>query len=222
MNCYTYLIGWTNHNIWYYGSQYGKNADPKNLWESYFTSSKYVHAMKDEHGDPDVIKIRRTFGTERSACIEWERRVLRKLNAARSDSWLNKTDHVFFENTANKIVTARKNIAIANAIPLDQRHWLRDSDRCQKLSARMKDVWQQVKSGKRESLIKNRKCAGPRKGYKQTEEHKRKISQANKGNSRPHLSEYNKARSGKAHWYNDGNTNKLAITQPAGFVLGRI
>jgi hypothetical protein len=32
---YTYLIGWSEHDLWYYGCEYGrwrKTANPENLW----------------------------------------------------------------------------------------------------------------------------------------------------------------------------------------------
>ena len=40
---YTYLIGWTNYDMWYYGVRYTKDADPNELWKKYFTSSKHLH-----------------------------------------------------------------------------------------------------------------------------------------------------------------------------------
>lgn len=40
---YTYLIGWSKLNWWYYGAEFAKIkkiANPSNLWTTYFTSSK--------------------------------------------------------------------------------------------------------------------------------------------------------------------------------------
>jgi len=37
---YTYLIGWSNLNTWYYGRRTSKNCHPSDLWQKYFTSSK--------------------------------------------------------------------------------------------------------------------------------------------------------------------------------------
>jgi hypothetical protein len=42
---YTYLIGWSKLNLWYYGSQYGKKAHPSNLWRTYFTSLEEVNKI---------------------------------------------------------------------------------------------------------------------------------------------------------------------------------
>lgn len=89
---YTYLIGWSNHNKWYYGAEYGsvvKIANPSNLWNTYFTSSSEVKKFREEYGEPDVIEVRRTFITEKD-CREWEDKVLTKLNVIRSEKWLNK------------------------------------------------------------------------------------------------------------------------------------
>lgn len=85
---YTYLIGWSKHNKWYYGVQYGKNANPQNIWKSYFTSSKFVHAFAEEHGDPDIVEVRRTFDDQDHALL-WESRVLKRMNVTRRDDFLN-------------------------------------------------------------------------------------------------------------------------------------
>lgn len=102
---YTYLIGWHNPSIgldyWYYGCEYGrygkhnnKIANPSNLWSTYFTSSKVVQYMRIWHGEPNIIEIRKTFDDE-SKAREWERKVLTKLNVAKSTKWLNRTNGNF-------------------------------------------------------------------------------------------------------------------------------
>lgn len=87
---YTYLIGWTKQNIWYYGVRFGKNCHPNDLWNPYKTSSKYVKEFIELHGDPDVIQIRKTFKDGESAQI-WEERVLTKINVVERKDFLNKT-----------------------------------------------------------------------------------------------------------------------------------
>jgi hypothetical protein len=86
---YTYLIGWSKLGYWYYGSQYGKKATPKNLWKCYFTSSKLVKLMRFWHGEPDVVQIRRIFKTPAETLI-WEAKVLRRMKVLQSDFWLNR------------------------------------------------------------------------------------------------------------------------------------
>lgn len=90
MNAYTYLIGWSELGKFYYGCQYGKSADPKNLWRTYFTSSKHVRAFRREHGDPDIVEVRKNFGENGDACREWEERVLTRVVRRRDGLWLNR------------------------------------------------------------------------------------------------------------------------------------
>lgn len=87
---YTYLIGWSSHNKWYYGVRYAKNCNPSDLWKTYFTSSKHVKYFRELHGEPDVIQIRRTFADAASA-KKWEASVLRKMNVMNEDRFLNKS-----------------------------------------------------------------------------------------------------------------------------------
>lgn len=92
---YTYLIGWSKLDKWYYGVRYsncGKNiANPKELWRIYFTSSKVVKSYRKKYGEPDIIQIRKTF-IDKDSAIKWESIVLRRLNAANSEKWLNLTN----------------------------------------------------------------------------------------------------------------------------------
>lgn len=76
MTPYTYLIGWSHHNIWYYGAQWNKQSSPKALMTTYFTSSKIVKQFIHSHGLPDIIQIRKIFNSTQK-CKTWESRVLR-------------------------------------------------------------------------------------------------------------------------------------------------
>ena len=86
---YTYLIGWSNFDKWYYGCRYAKNSTPEDLMTSYLTSSRTVKKFIDENGPPDVIQIRRVFNDPIDARL-WESKVLDRLNAARNSKMLNK------------------------------------------------------------------------------------------------------------------------------------
>jgi len=86
---YTYLIGWSNHNTFYYGVRYARDCHPNDLWESYFTSSDNLKDFHKQHGDPDIIQVRKTFNDAKSAVI-WEEKVLRKIFASGHwDKWIN-------------------------------------------------------------------------------------------------------------------------------------
>lgn len=111
---YTYLIGWSKLDIWYYGSEFGsksKIANPDNLWTKYFTSSDYVKKFRGIYGEPDIIQIRRIFKTAEEA-IEWETRVLRKMKVLENpQKWLNRNiagTFIMNEETAEKISKTTK------------------------------------------------------------------------------------------------------------------
>ena len=74
---YTYRIGWTEHNIYYYGVRWGNSQkEPeKDLWVKYFTSSTDIPILREKLGEPDLVEIRRVF-VSRHAARYWERDVL--------------------------------------------------------------------------------------------------------------------------------------------------
>ena len=85
---YTYLIGWSNQNKYYYGVRYAKDCHPNDLWNKYFTSSKYVAQLREDHGEPDVVQVRKTFNSSKDAC-DWETKVLKRLDATHRNDFLN-------------------------------------------------------------------------------------------------------------------------------------
>jgi hypothetical protein len=87
---YTYLIGWSEHKKYYYGVRYSKYSNPKDLWVSYFTSSKHVINFANKYGDPDVIQVRKVFDSRNSA-IAWENKVLQRLRVVEDLRFLNAT-----------------------------------------------------------------------------------------------------------------------------------
>lgn len=103
---YTYLIGWTKLNIWYYGRRTKKGCHPSEFWITYFTSSNKVHNFKKEHGEPNVVKIRKTFtGTDKiHDCVNHEVTVLRRIDAVKKDMWLNKGNAGSQFDTSGKVI----------------------------------------------------------------------------------------------------------------------
>lgn len=71
------------------GVRFARNCHPDDLWSSYFTSSKYVQEYRKTYGEPDVIEVRQTFNDSLQA-REWEEKVIRRIDAVKSDRWLNK------------------------------------------------------------------------------------------------------------------------------------
>jgi len=89
---YSYLIGWSKLNKYYYGVRFSKNSDPSELWVRYFTSSKHVKKFSEINGNPDIIQIRKVFKDVNKARL-WEEKVLRKMRVVEKNVWLNKTDN---------------------------------------------------------------------------------------------------------------------------------
>jgi hypothetical protein len=89
---FTYLLTFLPTGQQYYGVRTKRGCDPKDLWFSYFTSSKAVHKLIEQHGkDAFSFEIRKTFSDARSAIL-WEHRVLSRLNAADDPRWLNQNN----------------------------------------------------------------------------------------------------------------------------------
>lgn len=110
---YTYLIEWSSTGMKYYGVRYAKNCNPKELWKSYFTSSNYVKKYRIEHGDPDIISIRKTFNNRDSA-IEWEHKFLTKVNAGERKDFLNICNN--WHVSANKVFSDEHRERISKAL----------------------------------------------------------------------------------------------------------
>lgn len=89
---YTYLIGWSEQNKYYYGVRFAKKCSPTELWVSYFTSSKHVSAHRIKFGEPDIILIRKIFDDVNKARF-WESKVLKRMKVVENSNWLNKTDN---------------------------------------------------------------------------------------------------------------------------------
>lgn len=114
---YTYLIGWSAHNIWYYGVRYSNGCNPEDLWKTYFTSSKYVKEAREKYGEPDIIQIRKTFVSEYQA-RNWETKVLQKLKVTLREDFLNQTDNIAISIEAASVPkpgTSRAMIGNTNA-----------------------------------------------------------------------------------------------------------
>lgn len=95
---YTYLIGWSTENKYYYGVRFAKGCDPKELWVSYKTSSKYVLDSYKKLGDPDVVQIRKIFDDSDKARL-WENKVLKRMKVTERTDFLNKTDNISIKSS---------------------------------------------------------------------------------------------------------------------------
>ncbi len=91
---YTYIIGWRSLDKWYYGRRTGKNCNPDEFWVKYFTSSHVVKQYRELYGEPDVIKIMKTFDNVDS-CKLHEEKFLKRVDARNNSRFLNlvNSDH---------------------------------------------------------------------------------------------------------------------------------
>lgn len=186
---YTYLIGWPSLNTWYYGCRYAINCDPNDLWNPYKTSSKHVKQFIKEHGEPEVIQIRKIF-TDKKLAILWEHRVLRRLNAIRKNNWLNRTDNKAINNPYEDQVKRARLMGKANKGKV--------------LSEETKLKMSLAKKGRKgtpHSEESKRKMSAAKKFKPLSDTHKKNLSKALSGinnpmfgKKRPDLTEYNRSR----------------------------
>lgn len=88
---FTYLIKHIPSGKVYYGLRYAKGCKPADLWTTYFTSSKDIQHLIDTDGiDSFEYQIRKVF-TDPLKAIEWEKRVLKKMNAIYNESFINRS-----------------------------------------------------------------------------------------------------------------------------------
>lgn len=116
---YTYLIGWTNLNTWYYGRRTKKGCHPNELWVKYFTSSRDVKSFRERHGDPDIIEVRKIFTGPDSIhkCSAHEVKIIRRIKAVVNPNWLNKGNAGAEFNTSMKVIA--KNTLTGKSIVVD-------------------------------------------------------------------------------------------------------
>lgn len=88
---YTYYILHIPTGKKYYGSKYGKGANPETFWKigGYFTSSEKVKTLLQEYGAGSFrAEVRKIFDTPEQA-LKYEYRFLTKVHALDKTEWLN-------------------------------------------------------------------------------------------------------------------------------------
>ena len=101
-NAYTYHISWTEQNKHYYGVRVANQCSPEDdLWISYHTSSNIVKSFREEYGEPDIIKVDKTFDTRKEA-VEYEYIFLKENDCVYSDEWLNAANWPLIDNRGEK------------------------------------------------------------------------------------------------------------------------
>ena len=146
---YTYLIGWKNLNIYYYGLRYAQGCHPTDLWKTYFTSSNHVSNFVLEHGDPDIREIRKIFNKMDSA-RSWEHRVLRRMKVIHRKDFLNKTDNISIAPLYGKDNPSSR-LYVQNAIRTSVKKWYetnQNPNKNTKWTDSEKQEWSNLRQGK--------------------------------------------------------------------------
>ena len=179
---YTYRITSKTTSQHYYGVRFAEGCHPSDFWTSYFTSSKYVKELIEQHGKDDfIVEIRKIFPNTEKALL-WEKQVLTRLNVLKRDDWLNKNiggkKFEFSDETKQKMSEALKGKSKSKGMS-GRKH---SDETKQKMSEALK--------GKKPSNETKKKMSEAQKGKKRgkmSDEHKRKISLAKKGRNSFHI-----------------------------------
>jgi len=204
-NCFTYFLKWQDGTM-YYGCRYAKGCSPDDLWNTYFTSSKYL-----PNEEPVVKKITRTFGIDVLKCRNHEAKFLQRVNAVKSDKWHNRTDIINFFNYGNHFEETKYKIKEK------RKKQIFTKERNEKVSSSLKG--RKLTKEHREKISQSTKGRiGGRLGKSTSAETRKKISQSNIGNPCP---------SKGTKWWNNGIKNKRSKGSPGieyveGFLHQRI
>jgi hypothetical protein len=217
---YTYLIGWSKLNVWYYGVRFAKRCHPSELWVTYFTSSKVVKTYRSDHGEPDIVEIRKTFNDVKSA-RNWETKVLKRLKVISSKHWLNQTDNIAILLTEEQ----RRNIftdEVTSRMSEKRKKWIAENREkaLEQMEIARKSAWKGLTPERSEKIsckLKNRDITWGSKISKNHKESKRFNGANNPMYGRSAIRENN------LKWYTNGSKIILVKenTQPLGFIRGR-
>jgi len=110
MKPYVYYIICQDTGDKYIGAKYGKKtANPDLFWVDYFTSSASVHNLISKYGKASFsFTIRKVFNTA-NECIDYETKLLKRLNAAGRSDFLNKHNNDWSQINRKEVNKARKN-----------------------------------------------------------------------------------------------------------------
>jgi hypothetical protein len=159
MKPFAYLLKSKIDGRRYYGIRYCKDADPIQLWTTYFTSSPIVESYIAKYGkDSFEVEIRKVFETAEQA-LNWEHRILTRIDAANRSDWLNLSNgyqcwgarkelgYTVSESTKKKMSRYAKNRT--------EDHWKN---------------WKESRMGRSQTEETKKKIGNANRGRKQTEE----------------------------------------------------
>lgn len=206
---YTYLIGWSKLDLWYYGVRWAKGCNPSDLWGSYFTSSSVVAEMRLTHGEPDVVEARKTFSASLDARA-WEEKVIDRMKCVESPRWLNRHNRGrHFAQTGPRSEIHKERLRKANT---GKKYGPPSPEHLEKLRIAAKAKWQDADMV--EKINESRRLVTSTVEYKENHlaamkslrsdpakmaDIGKKISEANRGKARTdeHRQRYSLAKKGK-------------------------
>lgn len=113
---YTYILTFKPTGQKYYGVRYSAKSDPRDLWVTYFSSSKIVHDLIELHGkDSFLAEIDKVFDSPPDA-IRHEQKTL--LEITDKSNWLNMSfGSGGYDHAKIKTSEHRRKIAKGNSKP---------------------------------------------------------------------------------------------------------
>lgn len=180
---FSYVIHCLTTNQYYYGVRYGKGCHPDQLWTSYFTSSKNIKVLVEEHGVSNFkTYIRRIFDCPKLA-LSWESKVLRRLRVISKPKWLNQSDGANFRHNGTLSDAVKQQMSkTRKGVPKP-----RSKTHQANLTAALKGKPSPQKgkplstATKKKLSVKAKGRPSARKGTVTSEEHRLKIAEAKKG-----------------------------------------
>lgn len=172
--CYTYLLGWRNKDIWYYGSRGANKLPPEeDLLNKYPTSSKYVKEFIAEYGQPDVVRIHKLF-MDYSSARQHESKFLSRVKADISLRWLNRhTGPGNYVTTGPHLQSTKDKISKAN-------RGKKRSNQTRELQSEKRKVYCKTEDGKlhiQKMILARESLPNPCLGKFRSEEFKHKMSE---------------------------------------------
>ena len=247
---FTYYLRHKITKMRYYGSKTSKGCDPKDLWSTYFSSSKIIEQIiKDEGKDIFEYRIARIFNDIKH-CRNHESKFLTRQDAAHNPLWYNqtnsdgkfsragKTDSIETRSRKSKALfgleksnTHKQHISESNK----GKHYIKKSEESKKkLSTKMmgenNPFYGRNHSIKTKQIIGS-KSKGRNVGKVVSEETRQKMSKSNKGKAKSPMSQDVKENwitmMANRVWVRKENTSKriketeLESYLSRGFTLGR-
>lgn len=230
-NAFVYVVGWSQIDRYYAGVRYRNGCQPSDLWTLYFTSSKRVNEIRVDHGEPDIIRVVKTFGEDTVTARLFEQRYLRKVNALHDERWLNRAVGGHFagrrgphsEETKRKIAERARNRKSRGPVSEEQKQKQRETFK------RNYEENRSTRFAARSNKQKNRvitqehrdKIAATLRNSILSEETKRKIGEASKRQSKESRQKQADAIR-RMKWFNNGVKTIRAEICPEGFAPGRL